>query len=110
MTLASKVYRKPTHIGQYLNFKFNHPTHVKRGLIQTLHNTASTICQERQALVKGINILRHDLQLNGYPKGFIDSIINSKGSSHPNKKEKPLGSVYISYMMGVLEKFKCIVK
>jgi hypothetical protein len=46
MTLASKVYRKPTHTGQYLNFKSNYPSHVKSGLILSLHNTASTICQE----------------------------------------------------------------
>jgi hypothetical protein len=26
---------------------------------------------------------------------FIESVINSKGSSHPNKEEKPLGSMYI---------------
>jgi hypothetical protein len=38
MTLATKVCRRPTHTGRYLNFKSNHPLHVKRGLIQSLHN------------------------------------------------------------------------
>jgi hypothetical protein len=52
--------------------------------------------------------LRHDLQLNSYPQGFIDSVINSEGSSCPNKEERPLGSVYITYMKGVSEKFKGI--
>jgi hypothetical protein len=52
--------------------------------------------------------LRRDLQLNSYPQGFSDSTINSKGSSHLNKKEKPLGSVYIPYVKDVSEKFKCI--
>jgi hypothetical protein len=33
-TLATKVYRKPTHTGRYLNFNSNLPPHVKRGLIQ----------------------------------------------------------------------------
>jgi hypothetical protein len=45
-TLATEVYRKPTHAGRYLNFRSNHPLHMKRGLIQSLHNRASTICQE----------------------------------------------------------------
>jgi hypothetical protein len=39
-TLVTKVYRKPTYTGGYLNFNSNHPPHVKRGLIQSLHNRA----------------------------------------------------------------------
>jgi hypothetical protein len=107
-TLATKVYRKPTHTGRYLNFNSNHPPHVKRGLIQSLHKRASIICQEHQDLCDEIRGLRHDLQLNGYPRGFIDSVINSKGSSRLNKEEKPLGYVYIPYVKGVSEKFKRI--
>ncbi|PNF31066.1 hypothetical protein B7P43_G17441 [Cryptotermes secundus] len=105
--LVTQVYRKPTHTGQYLNFKSNHPPHVKRGLIKCLHNKASTICQDRRDLVKEIN-LRHDLQLNSYPKGFIHSVINSKGSRRPKKEKNPQCSVYIPYMKGVSEKFKRI--
>jgi hypothetical protein len=32
-TLATKVYRKPTHADRYLNFNSTNPPHVKRGLI-----------------------------------------------------------------------------
>jgi hypothetical protein len=76
-TLTTKVYRKPTHRGRYLSFNSNHPQHVKRGLIQSLHSRASTMHQERQDLVKEISTLRSDLQLNGYPQGLIDLVINS---------------------------------
>jgi hypothetical protein len=99
-TLITKVYRKPTHTGRYLNFKSNHLPHVKRRLIRSLHNRVSTIYKERQKLVKEINSLRSDLQFNGYSQGFIDSVINSKGSSRLSKGEKTLGSVYISYVKG----------
>jgi hypothetical protein len=34
--------------------------------------------------------------------------INSKGSSHLNTEEKPLGFVYIPYVKGISEKFRCI--
>jgi hypothetical protein len=64
--LAIKVYRKPTHTGCYLNFKSNHPLHVKRGIIQSLHNKASTTCQEWQDLFNDIDNLRCDLKLNHY--------------------------------------------
>jgi hypothetical protein len=107
-TLVTQVYRKHTHTGPYLNFESNHLPYVKRGLIQNLHSRASTICQDRQDLAKEINNLRHDLQLNGYPQGFIDSVINSKGSSRPKTEEKPLDSLYIPYVKGISEKFKRI--
>jgi hypothetical protein len=94
-TLATKIYRKPTHTGGYFNFKSNHPPHVKEGLFQSLHNRASTMCQEWQDTFNEISNLRRHLQLNGYPKGFIDSVIDFKDSSHPNREEMPLGSVYI---------------
>jgi hypothetical protein len=108
MTLATKVYRKSTHTGRFLNFYSNHPPHVKRGLIQSLRGRASTICQVRQDLFNEISSLRRYLLRNGYPQGFIDSVINSKGSSGPNKEEKPLGYVCIPYVKGVSEKFRCI--
>jgi hypothetical protein len=79
---------------------------VKIGLIQSLRKRASTTCQQWQDPVNVISNLRCDLQLNRYPQGFIDSVINSKGSSCPNKEEKPLGSVYSPYVQGVSEKFE----
>jgi hypothetical protein len=107
-TLANKVYRKPTHTGRYVKFNSNYPSHVKWGLIQSLHSRASTICQERQNLVKEISSLRSDLQLNDYPQGFIDSVIDSKGSGRLNEEQKPLRSVYIPYVKGTSEKLKCV--
>jgi hypothetical protein len=107
-TLAAKVYRKPIHNCRYLSFNSNRPPHVKSGLIQSLHNRASTISQERQDLFNEISSLKRDLQLNGYTQGFTGSVINSKASCHLNKEQEPLGSVYVPYVKGVSEKFKLI--
>jgi hypothetical protein len=96
------------HTGQHLNSNSNHPPHVKRGLIQSIHNRTSALCQEQQDLVIEISNLRRDFQLNGYPQSSVDSVTNFKGSSHLNKEQKPLGSVYIPYVKGVSEKFKRI--
>ncbi|PNF25737.1 hypothetical protein B7P43_G14161, partial [Cryptotermes secundus] len=100
--------QETTHTGRYLNFNCNHPSHGKRGLIQSLHNIASSVCQERQDLVNEISSRRSDLQLNGYSQGFIDSANNSKGSSLLHNEQQPLGSVYIPYAKDVSEKFKRI--
>jgi hypothetical protein len=57
MTLAIKVYRKPTHIDQYLNFLSNHPPYAKVDLIQSHHKGASTMRQDCQDLNNEINSL-----------------------------------------------------
>jgi hypothetical protein len=106
--LATKVHRKAAHTGQYLIFNSNHPSYVKRGYHQRLHKRVSTLCQQYQDLGNGINSLRHDLQQNGYPQGFTDSVVNSKGSSHLSKEGKAVGSVYMPYVKVVSEKFNCI--
>jgi hypothetical protein len=49
---------------------------------------------------------RRSLQLNGLTQGFIDSVVNSKASSHPSKEEESLGSVYVPYVKAVSEKFE----
>jgi hypothetical protein len=102
------VQKKPTHTSWYLNFNSNHPPYVKRGIIHSLHDRASTIRQEWQDLLVEVNNLRRDLQLYVYPQCFINSVVRSMGSSRQKKKEKPLGSVYIPYVKGVSKKFKHI--
>jgi hypothetical protein len=52
--------------------------------------------------------MRCELQFNGHPHAFIDSVTNSKGSSYPEKGERPLGSVYIPYVKGISEKLENI--
>jgi hypothetical protein len=48
-----------------------------------------------------------DLQLSSYHQCFTDSVINSKGTSHLNKEDSPLGYVQIPYVKDVLQKLKC---
>jgi hypothetical protein len=68
----------------------------------------STIRHDRRNLDKEETNLRHDLQLNGYPRSFVDSVINSKDTGCPKKEEDPLFSVYIPYVKGISENFKRI--
>jgi hypothetical protein len=101
-TLTTKVYRKPTRTGRYLHYESNHPPHLKKGLIQSLHNRATTICQDHQHLVVETNRLKQDLQNNGCPQGFVDSAITSRVSAHPKKTQddKPLCYIHIPYVKG----------
>jgi hypothetical protein len=109
-SLSTKVYRKPTHTGRYLNYESNHPPHVKRGIVQSLHSRASIIWQERQDLFNEIKNMRRDLKLSGYQQRFIESVLKSGGSCRPEEEErkKPLGLVFIPNVKGISEKFKRI--
>jgi hypothetical protein len=43
-----KKQAQPTHTGRYLILEFNHSLRAKSGIIQSLHNRASTKYQDRQ--------------------------------------------------------------
>lgn len=64
--MTTKVDGKHIHTAHYFTFQANQ-LHVKKGIIRSFSIRASTICQEQQDLVKEIDNLRCDLQLNVYP-------------------------------------------
>jgi hypothetical protein len=60
--MNTKVYRKPTHTGRFLNFQSNRPPHAKRGIVQSLYHRANVIYQEQQVRSDEIVTLKLDLQ------------------------------------------------
>jgi hypothetical protein len=78
---------------------------VKRTLIHNLDKRTSTMCQERQDLFNEFSSLRRDLQFNGYPQGFIYNtwLLAARSSE---QRRKPLSSLHIPYVKGVLENLK----
>jgi hypothetical protein len=100
--LITKVYRKPTHTGRYLHFKFNHPHHVKRGAVHSLINRAKVICQNQKDFNNKIKTIRYDLMLNEYPKESVDSVMKS------SVRNRPTSDTVVPYVKGISEKFRHI--
>jgi hypothetical protein len=48
MKRVSNLATKATRIGRYLQFKSDHPYHVKRGVVHTLAGRAKVTCQDRK--------------------------------------------------------------
>jgi hypothetical protein len=59
-------------------------------------------------LLHEIDNLRQDIQLNGYPPQFTDSVLKSRGNSHLREKKKALSIVSIPSVRSISEKFKCM--
>jgi hypothetical protein len=83
--LTTKVYRKHTHTGCYLHFKFNHLHHLKESR-SYLVKQAKVICQNQNDFNDEIKNIRHDLMLNEYPKEFVDSIMKPPASNRPSSE------------------------
>lgn len=75
--LKTKVYRKPTHSGIYLNFTSNHPIGIKKGIIIGMVDRAFNICSE-EFLAEEIRHIRLTLLRNNYPNWLINEYIDRR--------------------------------
>ena len=51
-TLATSVYRKHSHTGQYLNFNSKHPKHVKIGVAKSLVGPIKYAVVQKRSIAK----------------------------------------------------------
>jgi hypothetical protein len=72
LALTTKVHKKPTHTGHFLNSASSHPPHVKTEVEQSLYSRAATICQDKQGRLQETDNLEWYLLLCGYTQQFIN--------------------------------------
>ena len=61
-SIKTQVYRKETHMDQYLNFQSNPPLEHKRGLVKSLAYRARTVVSEREDRREELEYLRGALK------------------------------------------------
>lgn len=52
--IETSVYRKPSHMDCYVQYSYNHPNHVKRGMVFGLFHQANAITQKENRVVKSV--------------------------------------------------------
>ena len=72
--LSITVYRKPTHMDQYLQWDSHHHLSLKFSVIHTLTHRAQTVCSNPELLYKEKAHLRKALTRCYYPKWALDKV------------------------------------
>ena len=77
-SISTKVFRKDTHMDQYLNFSSNHPLEQKRRVIRTLMNRADKFVNDETELGRKKKHMRKVLQVNSCPDWMlVDSWVSN---------------------------------
>ena len=73
-SLSFKVYQKPTHTDQYLQWESHHSLSAKYSVIGTLTHRAKVVCTDPYLLQSEINHLRRALGRCNYPNWAISKV------------------------------------
>ncbi|GJQ66236.1 hypothetical protein Trydic_g4291 [Trypoxylus dichotomus] len=68
-TLRTTVYKKPTHIGQYLHFESNHPHNVKSDVAECLYNRVREVAPYEK--IRWCDVWNFKEHLRNLPKTAI---------------------------------------
>ena len=111
-TISVKVYRKPTHTNQYLNYTSQHSTPAKQSVITALFDRADNIVSSEKDKEEEKQHILAALQRNGYPRDFIMKTIKQ----HNRRKErttevteaesKPNKKINVPYIQGASEQLR----
>ena len=123
--LSITVYRKPTHMDQYLQWDSHHHLSAKFSVFHTLSHRVQTVCSNPELLCKEKAHLRKALTQCKYPKWALDKVerrlnkpsrevsdgANNQGTAgaQPATNEvKTKGHIVIPYTQGLCESIKKI--
>ena len=85
---TTKVFRKPTHTDQYLQWNSNHNLASKYSVINTLTHRARTICFTPELLNKELKHLEEVLRQCKYPRWAINKILQKQQHQQDNTTKK----------------------
>nr|XP_023013846.1 uncharacterized protein LOC111503706 [Leptinotarsa decemlineata] len=82
------IYQKPTHTGQYMNYKSHHHQSTKTEFIKTLVNRSFRFYNTKEGFEKELAITKEDLQRSGYSKVLMEQTLAGIQKER-RKEEKP---------------------
>uniref|UniRef100_A0A5S6QH72 Reverse transcriptase domain-containing protein n=1 Tax=Trichuris muris TaxID=70415 RepID=A0A5S6QH72_TRIMR len=111
--LKTKVYRKATNSGKYLNFLSNHPKSVKKGIVTAMVDRATKICS-REYLQEEIDFIRQTLRKNDFPIRLTEYCIEKKLHTWRNRvlrrNAAPHTRLVIPYYPGLSDRLQMAIR
>ena len=117
-TLATSVYRKPTHTNQYLQWDSHNSISAKYSVISSLFHRAKEVCSTKQQLKEEHDQIQQALTLCRYPNWALNRVAKKtkvlRQSSNQGKKQKDKNiksnirrsHITVPYSRGLSESFK----
>ena len=113
-SLATTVYRKPTHTNQYLQWDSHHAIANKYSIISSLLHRAKHICSNQQLLDEEQTHIQRAQLMCKYPDWAINrikpKISAPKSNNNSSSKTISRGHITVSYSEGFSESVKNICK
>ena len=114
-SIKTRVYRKPTHTNQYLNWNSNHPTEHKLGVVRTLQYRAKCITSDPDDLETELQEVENALKVCDYPQWSIRRMTphtqkpkeTTRGAPNGQNKKPP---IVIPYVKGVSEQLRRVYR
>ena len=88
-SLSFKVYQKPTHTDQYLQWESHHILSVKYSVIGTLTHRRKVVCTDPDLLQSEINHFRRTLGRCNYPNWAISKVQNKVLNNNQEDNSPP---------------------
>ena len=113
-SLATTVYRKPTHTNQYLQWDSHHAITKKYSIISSLLHRAKHTCSNQQLLEEEQTHIQRALSMCKYPDWAINrtklKISTPKSNNNISSKTISRRHITVSYSEGLSESVKNICK
>ena len=114
-TLTTRVYRKPTHTDQYLQWDSHHNLACKYSVINTLIHRAKSECSSSQPLEEELKHLDEVLKQCKYPRWAIQKILREqeqkkkrRGKERNTRAIQKRCHIVVPYTKGLCESYKSI--
>ena len=110
-SLRIKVYRKPTHTDQYLNWESNHPLEHKMSVVRTLFHRANTVPSHPEDTKAELEHVKAALKDCGYPEWALqDSDSTNKSQKIQHHLPIRRTAIVIPYVKGLSEELRHTLK